>query len=255
MVESSSATLLKGTEVHIWTADLDVDAEALSILEGTLDRAELARAARFHFQIHRNRFIVGRAMLRGLLAEYAGLSPAQVEFAYGPAGKPVLASMPASPIHFNLAHCENIAVAAFTREGVIGVDVERVRLLEDAEELVRRFFSPRESAAFTRLAPEQKPAAFFNLWTRKEAWLKACGEGIAHSLHLVEVTFLPGEPAHLLRLPEHFGKSEAWKLRAFEAAPGFVAAAALGPKSQEPTFRTWSAGFHSQSEMYESKRC
>src|SRR5262249_48669543 len=122
---------------------------------------------------------------------------------------------------------EDLALIAITRLGAIGVDVEQIRPVADAGELVERFFSPRENILFTALPDNQKNAAFFNLWTRKEAWLKATGEGIAHSLNRVEVTFLPGEPAQLLALPEKPGLISDWTLRALTPASGFVSAVAL----------------------------
>jgi 4'-phosphopantetheinyl transferase len=104
--------------------------------------------------------------------------------------------------------------------------VERVRALDDADELVARFFSPRETAAYRELPSDQRPIAFFNLWTRKEAWLKATGEGIAHSLNQVEVSFLPGEPTRLLRLPRASDALPNWNLHDLSPAPGFAAAVA-----------------------------
>jgi len=207
------------TETHVWAVPLDVAPAALAEFHDTLAPVERERAASFHFPLDRNRFVVGRGTLRQVLAHYLQIDPSQVEFSYGPYGKPLLMDNGReSDLHFNLAHSGGLALLAVTRAGKIGVDLERVRPLDDAQELVTRFFCPREIAAFQTLPEDQKPAAFFNLWTRKEAWLKATGEGIAHSLNRVEVSFLPGEPARLLHLPEIIGR-DAFGRDAFHSVP------------------------------------
>jgi len=180
------------------------------------------------FETHRNRFITARAVLRSLLANYLDCAPEDLQFDYGANGKPALAGRLAdSGLFFNLAHSEDLALIAVTRLGPIGVDIEQIRPISDVDELVGRFFSPRENALFQSVPADQKNIAFFNLWTRKEAWLKATGEGIAHSLSRIEVTFLPGEPASLLALPETSRSNSGWVLRELLPAPGFVGAIVL----------------------------
>jgi 4'-phosphopantetheinyl transferase len=189
---------------------------------------EAERAARFRFEGGRHRAIAGRGQLRAVLGRCLGADPAALEFSYGPHGKPALAGVwSGSGWHFNLAHSADLALLAVTRSGPVGVDVERLRPLADAGQLVSRFFSPREDAAFRPLPEDRKAAAFFRLWTRKEAWLKATGEGIAHSLDRVEVSFLPGEPARFLSLPEGPAALSRWRLHDLDCAPGFVAALAV----------------------------
>jgi 4'-phosphopantetheinyl transferase len=228
---------LEDSEVHVWAFVLDVTPETLKALAPILSQTELERAARFHFDTHRNRFVVGRAVLRSLLGRYLQTQPATLEFVYGAHGKPALAGALAnSGWQFNLAHSENLALLAVTRGGSIGVDVEYLRALPDADQLVARFFSAREQFAFKRLPAAQKTAAFFNLWTRKEAWLKATGDGIGHLLNQVEVSFLPGAPALLLNLPEPLQHEEA-----SSAAPGFAASYSreVHPPEQ-PDTTSWS---------------
>src|SRR5262249_20814147 len=119
----------------------------------------------------------------------------------------------------------------------VGVDVEWIRELHDAEELVSRFFSPRESRVFHELPSEIRPAAFFNLWTRKEAWLKATGEGIGYLLDRVEVSFLPWEPGRLLRLPG-WEDGASWSLLDLKTARGFAAALAIAKPRVEVVHRS-----------------
>jgi len=219
---------LSATDVHVWAAQLDLSPGALASLAAILDEAESARATRFRSHTHQNRFIAARGALRSILGTYLDCAPDELQFDYGAHGKPALTGRFAEcGLFFNLAHSEDLALLAVTRLGPIGVDVERVRPMADADELVERFFSPRENALFQQLSCDKKNVAFFNLWTRKEAWLKATGEGIAHSLNRVEVTFLPGEPAQLLSLPECSDSTEKWALHELLPAPGFDGAVAL----------------------------
>jgi len=219
---------LGASDVHVWAAHLDLNLEALARLAAILSEEEQQRAARLRFERHHNRFIAARGILRSLLATYLDYAPDLLQFGYGPNGKPALSGPFArSGLSFNLAHSENLALIAVSHSGPLGVDVEYIRPLSDTDELVARFFSSRENALFRALPDGQKNAAFFNLWTRKEAWLKATGEGIAHSLNRVEVTFLPGEPAQLLALPEKPTLNRDWVLRELTPRTGFVGAVAF----------------------------
>jgi 4'-phosphopantetheinyl transferase len=219
-----------------------------------LSPAERERAACFHFECHRRRFIVGRGLLRLLLARYLRADACGLEFSYGVNGKPELAGPFAdSGIRFNLAHSEDLAILAVSRLASVGVDLERIIPLEDASELVARFFSAHENAAFQKLAENQRPAAFFNLWTRKEAWLKATGEGIAHSLNLVEVSFLPGEPARLVSLPKHLSQSSSWSLYNLAPAENFAAALAIAREGIK--LRCWRWEPQPTGSTFETQPC
>ncbi len=227
--------------VHVWAASLAVPDSVLRQFAATLSASERERAERFRFELHRTRFIARRGLLRALLAGYLDTEPGGIQLPSGPWGKPKLGSQFAgAPLEFNLAHSEDLALLAFTRGGVVGIDLERIRPLKDADELVARFFSEREHTAFQGLSPELRPVAFFNLWTRKEAWLKATGEGIAHSLPLVEVSFLPGDPPALLSLPDGPGHTPHWTLSELRPAQGFAAALAFGNAARHPpTLQCW----------------
>jgi 4'-phosphopantetheinyl transferase len=218
--------------VEILAVSLDLSLQALDSLRAALSPAELRRADRFYFHLHRARFIAGRGQLRTILGKYLGIAPSELKFAYGPHGKPELAGKEAdSGLRFNLAHCENLALIAVTDGQRIGVDLERIRVMPDVGDLVSRFFSAPESAAFHALPEAQKPDAFFNLWTRKEAWLKASGEGISRYLNQVEVTFLPGEPARIMSLPPSTVPQVAWSLGDLRPVEQFAAAIAVEGES------------------------
>jgi 4'-phosphopantetheinyl transferase len=220
-------------EVHVWSLPLDISQRSLASVAEYLSPDESKRAERFRFAVHRNRFIVGRGIMRAILGRYSDVPPERLRFSYGPKGKPELtapgefAPRPGGALHFNLAHSEEVGVLAVTQTGPVGADVEQVRRLPEFKELVGQFFSVREAAEFARLPWEQQPSAFFNLWTRKEAVLKAMGEGIAHSLDRVEVSFLPGEPARVLSLPAGQWAGCEWSLVELAIAPAYAAALAL----------------------------
>lgn len=220
------------TRVRFWTLSLDLPPETLEHLTQCLSAAEKDRAMGFHLPIHRNRYLAGRGQLRTILGRCLEADPRALEFALGSWGKPELGGrLAASGLRFNLSHCEDTAVLGVTLGVRIGVDVERVRRLDDAENLVARFFSPREARAFSGLDSAARPAAFFNLWTRKEAWLKATGQGIGKYLNRVEVSFMPGEAPQLEALPREFGEPKNWSLHSLEPRPGYVAAIAVDAPS------------------------
>jgi 4'-phosphopantetheinyl transferase len=228
------------TDIHVWATLLDLPSDALAQFASTLAPLEAERAENFRFPRHRNRFVAARGCLRAILASYLGCTPADLEFGFGPNGKPVLDGGFASKgVHFNQAHSEELLLVAVTRAGPVGIDVERIRELPDVEQLVARFFSRRESDAFQCLGPEQRTTCFFNLWTRKEAWLKATGQGIGQSLSLVEVAFLPGEPARLLSIDGKKKLAAHWQLHDLAPAPGFAAALATTARTARLSCWTW----------------
>jgi 4'-phosphopantetheinyl transferase len=228
-------------EVHVWSCRLDPSNDLLARFGSVLSLDESERAARFRFDLHRNRFIAGRGWIRLLLGSYLKIAPEQIDFCYGEHGKPAISNpCDHKGIHFNLAHSDVIALAAVTRIGPLGLDVERLRVLKDVAELVERFFSARENSVFQELSAEARNVAFFNLWTRKEAWLKATGQGISQNLNRVEVSFVPGESPRLLALPEEFRSDiRTWSLHELTPAPGFAGALALCAEKPRISCSQW----------------
>jgi 4'-phosphopantetheinyl transferase len=204
-------------EVHVWRSSLDLAPECLGVLWQTLAEDDRQRAGRFHFPKDRNHFVAARGRLRVLLGRYAGLPPEDAQFRYGPRGKPYLAG-DVTGLQFNAAHSHGLALYAFTRGSEIGVDLEYFRSRVSDEKIAERFFSPEEVAALRSLPPSQQREAFFNCWTRKEAFLKAKGEGVAFGLGQFTVSLAPGEPAALLATP--FDPPEATRWSLFEVDPG-----------------------------------
>jgi len=217
---------LSGSDVHIWSAALDRPMAQIQQLAQTLSPNEAARAQRFVFDRDREHYIVGRGLLREILSHYLKTPPARLQFRYGPQGKPELDTGPA-PLHFNLSHSGGVVLYAVTRQQPLGVDVEAIRPLEDLEQIAEHFFSAAENSALRSLSPADKPTAFFNCWTRKEAFIKAVGEGLSYPLDQFDVTLTPGQPAQLLRVQNDPQATARWSLVALAPAPNYVAALAI----------------------------
>lgn len=225
--EPSTGWSLPADGVDVWAASLPRLTNHLSFRESVLSTDEQARAARFRFDQDRNRFVAGRGLLRIILGRYLCLEPARLRFTYSSRGKPALMELDGRDrLHFNVAHSDDLVLVAVSTNCEVGVDVERVRPLSDAGDIAARYFTPGESAGLNVLPDVQKPEAFFNLWTRKEAWLKATAEGIGDSLNQVEVSFLPGAPAQLISLFGSVESVQAWSLWELAPAPGYVGALA-----------------------------
>jgi 4'-phosphopantetheinyl transferase len=172
---------------------------------------ELERAARLHREEDRNRFLLCRATLRALLARYVEARPEELPLAQTPTGKLILASQaPSKEIHFNLAHSHGMAVWVFASRPV-GIDLELLRDFPDDADIVDRYFSPAEAAAYAALPKAEQARAFFLAWTRKEAVVKATGEGLLRSLSSFTVAIGTGEPA-ILEFDSDRTASAKWQL-------------------------------------------
>jgi 4'-phosphopantetheinyl transferase len=229
---------LPENEVHLWRTALNPPDDSVARLLALLSPEGRGRAARYLFDRHRRSFIVGRGFLRCILSRYLGLTPDAVAFTFTVHGKPELAaSMKAPDLRFNLSHSGDWAVLAVTRGREVGIDLEQVRPRVDMEGLARRFFAPGEVAVLTSVAPCERELTFFNCWTRKEAFIKATGEGLSRPLDSFEVSLRPGEPARLLTIEGQPGEAERWSLRTFSPRPGYVGCLAVA--GQGWTLRTW----------------
>jgi 4'-phosphopantetheinyl transferase len=236
-----AGVVLSSEDVHVWSALLDQPMPLFRKLAETLSVDEWMRGKRYYTERDRTRFVVRRGVLRMLLGRYLDVEPHQIQFRYGPYGKPVLAWPAISRhIHFNLSHSDGLGLYAVTRDRQIGVDVERVRPLPDAEQIALHFFSPRENAALHALSSNERQEAFFNCWTRKEAYLKATGGGLACPLNTFEVSLTPGEPTRLLSNSSDPQELTRWSLQTLTPAPGYVAALAIMGNSLHVACWHWS---------------
>jgi 4'-phosphopantetheinyl transferase len=225
---------LEEDEVHVWRASLDCDGRVLHQFDETLAPDEKARAQRFVFRPDRNSYIAARGILRELLGRYLKRAPSEIEFDYGPQGKPALRSgSHEGQVQFNLSHSHGVALFAFAAGRQVGVDVELVRPDFAGEKIAERFFSSQEVMELRSLPAAVLDEGFFLCWTRKEAYIKARGEGLQIPLKSFHVSLTPGEPARLqaddssrwslrsLRLGGRYvgavvGEGNGWKLRGWE---------------------------------------
>jgi 4'-phosphopantetheinyl transferase len=214
-------------EVHVWRASLPASPSDLPRFLQLLSDDEKERAQGFRFDRIRNDFIFTRGMLRTLLGCYLALPPADLRFAYARHGKPFLASPHTLAIAFNLSHTDGMAIFAFARDRRLGIDVEKLRKNFDVEPIAERFFSLAEWTALRQLPGELRCEAFFRCWTRKEAYIKAHGEGLSHPLHQFDVSVLPGEPAALLSTRPDSMEARRWWLQDVPSTSGHVAAVAV----------------------------
>jgi 4'-phosphopantetheinyl transferase len=202
--------------VHVWRAVLT------PVSAATLSGDEREKAAQFHFDKDRNRYIAARAILRELIGRYENLPAASVQFTYNTYGKP---GLDGSSLRFNTSHSADLALFAFTRNRNIGVDLERIRPDFASREIAAQFFCPDEIAALHALPHESQLVAFFDCWTRKEAFIKAHGSGLSLPLHRFAVSVTG--PAQLLRTDFEPSAAQQWTLHDLTVAEGFAAALAL----------------------------
>jgi len=192
-----AAPVIWQNEVHVWRARLDVPwswtfDEALSLDDRT-------RADRFKFESDRRHFCVGRASLRLILSRYLQTKPGRLQLATGEFGKPYFADQKLSAgLRFNLSHSNQLALIAIVRDREVGVDLEYMRSDFVTDDVANHFFSPAEVEQFREVPAESKTQSFFNCWTRKEAYIKARGEGLYCPLDQFDVSVAPGMPAMLL---------------------------------------------------------
>ena len=217
-----------GGTIEVLVTRLDVGPEEVRASAALLTGAERQRATRFAFDRDRRRFTVARAWLRQLLAARLGSRPEAVELTYGVRGKPSLAQRFAnSGLRFNVSHSDDVAACALSRGREIGIDVEAVRTMPDADDIAARFFSRRENEVYRALDARDRPLGFFNCWTRKEAFIKALGDGLYHKLDRFDVSLAPSEPARILRVEGTPGEACGWALHSFLPGPGLVGAVAV----------------------------
>lgn len=233
------ACALEDGEVHVYRVLLDRRAAEMEAVRRLLSSDEQSRARRYRFARDAERYAVARGALRILLGGYTGAEPQDVVMGYYGNGKPFL-EWPASrsPLHFNVSHSHALAVCVFSRMGPLGVDVERIRPLPECHELAARYFSASEQATLAEVPREHRIESFFRCWTRKEAFVKARGDGLGASLTDFDVSLAPGVPARLLRWRDTAGDAIGWKLYDLQTAPGFVGALALCGEAKQ--VRYWS---------------
>jgi 4'-phosphopantetheinyl transferase len=208
--------------VHVWKAVLHNDSLNLETLQRLLSDEEIDRAYRFHHMRDRHRFIAARGQLRLLLSHYLDQPPQTIRFDYNIFGKPFVPE--AKGLAFNLAHAGSMALYAFACHTEIGVDVEDLKADFPVADIARHYFSPVEIDVLRKLPHHLQTIAFFNCWTRKEAYIKARGEGLSIPLDSFDVSLAPGEPARLLAIRDYPTQAAEWSLVDLQPGNGYVGA-------------------------------
>ncbi|MEI8287870.1 MAG: 4'-phosphopantetheinyl transferase superfamily protein [Verrucomicrobiota bacterium] len=217
----------------MWTAAAPRDEPTLTAFAQTLSPEERQRAEQFSLNEPRREFVFGRALLRQLLGACLNVEPATLMFGYEQQGKPFLQYPTLNGgLHFNLSHSRSLVAIALASGRKVGVDIEHIHKLQDWQQLAMSIFSPRELCELNSLPEPQQRDAFFYGWTRKEAYLKATGEGLIDELQAIEVTLATGKEPGIIGLPAGLEAARWWAIRAIPLPPGFAGAVvfATGPR-------------------------
>jgi 4'-phosphopantetheinyl transferase len=224
-------------EIHLWRAYLDCEEALLRRFEATLASDESDRVKRYFFQRDRDHFIATRGILRDLLGSYVTRAPKEIEFEYTPQGKPSLRPKGlARPIRFNVSHSHGLALFAFAVGRNLGVDVELVRPDFGGDEIAERYFAPQEVEELRSLSASLRAEGFFLCWTRKEAYVKAKGEGLHIPLDSFNVSLTPEQAARL-----ECADSYRWSIRSLRPAPLYVGAVVAEGQAWRLRQWTWNS--------------
>jgi 4'-phosphopantetheinyl transferase len=218
---------LESNAVHLWLVDLNRQEADATTLETALSADECAAGQSFRYQHLRRRYLLAHGVLRFVLGAYLEIAPSAVAFTYSPNGKPRLDKQYRSGLYFNLSRSEDLAAIAVTAIDEVGVDVERLRPVPDRLSLARDYFSASEHEEITVAAPDRADALFLECWTRKEAVVKATGEGLSRPLHSLSVGFSNNNESHN-RAEESLA---GWSILSFRPRTEYVGAAAVVARS------------------------
>lgn len=212
-------------ELHLWKRSLAPSTPAIEACFALLSPEEREKAQRYRVESPRSDYILTRGTLRSLLAGYLRRKPQDFSFQYTTYGKPFLADH--ADLHFNVSHSDGLALLAFVRGREVGVDVEKVRVQTDVLKLAERFFSARERQDLRDLSGDDLHAAFFRCWTRKEAYIKAKGDGLSLPLHQFDVSIAPNQMQALLATQPDASEAKRWAISDVAVPSGYAAAVAV----------------------------
>ncbi len=222
-------------EIHVWRTQLDFSSAQIEQLWQLLSIEEQKRGLRYKFAQHKRRFTAAKGMLRLILSQYLNQAPEQINFTYNAHGKPQLDQGSKLSLEFNTSDSNEIALFAISATEPVGVDLEFIHKEIDAEAIARRFFSDYEVRELLELPNEQRNAAFFNIWTRKEAFIKALGLGLSFPLKGFDVSL--EKQAALLSVRQGGHIAAEWSLFALEPAEDY--AGALAVRGKNKTLKLW----------------
>jgi 4'-phosphopantetheinyl transferase len=229
--------ILSDEEAHIWRADLKANECFQSSFLKLLSPDEKNRAQKFRFAKDNRNFIIARGILRSLIGKYLEINPAEISFQYSEFGKPGIADN--NTLQFNISHSQNMALFAFTTKFNVGVDVEFVNPDIEVKDIAAKFFSTNEIMNLLALPEKQQALGFFNCWTRKEAFIKAVGEGLSFPLDKFEVSLEPNKPAKLLATDWQPDDVSKWSIYSMSPGENFVGSLAIEGLVEKVKFWNW----------------
>lgn len=231
------AVVLLDQEIHLWQVSLDQVPPIVSRLFELLSADERTHAENIQAEQERDHYIIGRGALRTILARYLGISPEQVQLEYNAHGKPTLPGN--IPLRFNLAHSNDLMVVAVTLQREIGIDIEHLHLMPEAQNIANRIFTKTEIKSLRNLPESQRLEGFFIHWVCKEAYLKALGNGFARPLDSFEILSTLRRPSGLLKVFDDPSESKRWFFQVFRPSDGYVAAIAVEQKDLKKVYWQW----------------
>ena len=235
--------MLAPDTVHVWRVGLLGSAQQVRACWAVLSADERARARRFVFARDRRRFVVAHGALRQVLGRYLGRAPRAIEFAVSPRGKPRLSVPGGAVLEFNLAHGGELALIGLAAGRAVGIDVEPVRVLPDGPAVAAHAFSVAERTSLMAASTSAAAtwAAFFRYWTRKEAILKATGDGLGVPLPRLDVAWSAQTPARVqpIEVLDLRGAQHRLGVQDLRPGSGYAAAVAAGGADWRSTFFSW----------------
>lgn len=219
-----SASLGPGT-IHIWLIEIDEQHPGVLTWEKFLSPEEIERSRQYRFELDRLRFVTRRGILRQLLRRYTGIAPEDIQYLTNPHGKLALAL---HPLHFSVSHSQDRIAYAFSIRQDIGVDIEQVKPLPDLAQLAKTSFSLEECTGIISVNPSEQLESFYHIWTQKEAFIKANGEGLTYPLRDFSVSVDPHNPGRLLSTKN--GDPSQWQMVSYVPEPGWRVATCFRSK-------------------------
>lgn len=233
----ASNSALPTNTVYLWTIDQrTVSAAQLQAMRQTLNEAERAKVARFRFEPLQKTAVISRGTVRIILGDLLAIPPETIQFITNAHGKPALT--PPADLHFNVAHSGDFVLVAVAKTAV-GVDIEQIKPAVEYGMIARRYFSEWETAVFQTIPAAEQPQAFYNCWTRKEAYLKAIGTGLTTKLDSFDVEFRADREPKLLETRHAPQNVEKWRLMAVETAVNYATALAVDNSINEIAYHTF----------------
>ena len=225
-------TSMDFNEIHVWRIFLDQEFKAVKALEQLLDENERLKAFRFHYESDKLRYIVRHGILKNILSKYLCFNPEKIQFKYTSFGKPFLSSsINKASYHFNITHSKRYALLAVTRNRSIGIDLEYMLPIINMDSMIKSFLSGEEYKIMSMLSPEDRFQRFYDLWTLKEAYLKATGAGL-NKIGDVGISFSMDHSAVSIIERENENKSNNFTIFQLDPAPGYTAGLAIEGKER-----------------------